>query len=158
MKPGLNNLVKIDIDVLDETRWCVELAWGSLLINEGAKGFAKTVSLNTDKASYMPGETVAITTGVDTSLESQPVTLENNLIAPQNVILTGDDTSYTISGYIEDPQTMSLAIPPDAPFGQYTVEAIVYDTRSMDRQDARRITITAAEAAPIPAPTPTPKK
>jgi len=147
IKMGNENLVKITIDELTQYNWAVEIDWGMLIVNEGTVGNATITSLTTDKKIYTPGETITATTEVDTTLSSQSVKLENNLIAPDGTILTGDSTTYTTSGTTKDPKTISLMLPGTAKGGIYTVEAIVYDAGTMTRQDSESVTITVPGVA-----------
>jgi len=76
--PGINH-VKIIIDTASHKCWAVECDWVQLIINAGAKGNARIVSLSTDKQAYAPGDTINAAIDLTTNIDSQSVRLETNL-------------------------------------------------------------------------------
>ncbi|HPW55968.1 MAG TPA: PKD domain-containing protein [Thermoanaerobaculaceae bacterium] len=126
---------KIRIDVNTDPRsapeqWCVMLKQAQLIINGGCQGAATCRSVTTDKTTYAPGNTVKVTYEVDTSLASQELRVETNLVSPSGFIVAGSEKTYTTSGAQNDPQTVALVLPTSALGGTYTAKVLVFDKAS----------------------------
>ncbi|MCU0292754.1 MAG: PKD domain-containing protein [Thermoanaerobaculaceae bacterium] len=124
---------KVRIDVNTDTRsaadqWCVTLKQAQLIVNGGCQGSATCRSVTTDKSSYAAGATVKVTYEVDTTLVSQQVRVESNLVAPDGTIVAGSEKTYTTSGSQNDPQTVSLSLPAQAAAGTYKAKIFIFDT------------------------------
>jgi len=136
--PGVNH-VKIVIDDLSKSCWCVECDWGQLIINSGAKGNAKIVSISSDREAYSPGNTINAIIGLTTDQESQAVRLETNLynIYGQNV--DGHSTTLTLHRDVVTTFSQQLFIPANAVSGDFNIEAIVYDSNSIQQDKKSKI-------------------
>ena len=126
---------KIRIDVNTDPRsapeqWCVMLKQAQLIINGGCQGAATCRSVTTDKTTYAPGNTVKVTYEVDTSLASQELRVETNLVSPSGFIVAGSEKTYTTSGAQNDPQTVALVLPAGAEGGTYKAKVFVFDKAS----------------------------
>ncbi len=126
---------KIRIDVNTDPRsapdqWCVTLKQAQLIINGGCQGAATCRSVTTDKTTYAPGNTVKVTYEVDTSLASQELRVETNLVSPSGFIVAGSEKTYTTSGAQNDPQTVALVLPAGAEGGTYKAKVFVFDKAS----------------------------
>lgn len=129
VSPGRNR-VKIEVNQnpgAPPDEWCVELKQAQLIVNGGCTGQASCRSVSTNRSSYAPGETVAVTYEVDTSASSQQVRVESNLLDPTGVIVAGTDLVYTTTGSSNDPKTVNLALPAAAAAGTYTAQVLVFD-------------------------------
>jgi len=126
------NWVTIQVDQYagNTHKWCVNLKQAQLIINGGCTGQASCRSVTTNKSSYSPGETVAVTYEVDTSAASQEVRVESNLVNPNGSIVAGTERVYTTSGSSNDPKTVNLALPANAAAGTYKAEVFVFDKAS----------------------------
>ncbi len=140
--PGVNH-VKIVIDASSQSCWLVECDWGQMIINGGAKGNAKIVSISSDRQAYSPGNTINAIIGLTTDLESQAVKLETNLydIYGQNV--DGSSTTLTLHKNIITYSNRQLSIPANAASGDFHIEAIVYDSNSI-QQDKKSKMVTVS--------------
>ncbi len=110
--------------------WCVELKQAQLIVNGGCTGTASCRSVTTNRASYSPGDTVAVTYEVDTSAGSQQVRVETDILDPSGAIVAGSDQVYTTSGTTNDPKTVNLTLPGGAAAGTYTAKVFVFDASS----------------------------
>ena len=138
--PGINH-VKIIIDTASHKCWAVECDWVQLIINAGAKGNARIVSLSTDKQAYAPGDTINAAIDLTTNIDSQSVRLETNLYDIYGVNVDGSSTTLTLHKNIITNVNRQLSIPANAPSGEYTVEAIIYDSASV-QQDKKTVIVT----------------
>ncbi len=140
--PGVNH-VKIIIDEGSKSCWAVECDWGQLIINSGAKGNAKIISISSDKQAYSPGNTINAIIGLTTDQESQSVRLETNLydIYGQNV--NGHSSTITLHKDAITNSNQQLSIPTNAALGDYHIEAIVYDSNSI-QQDKKSKMVTVS--------------
>ncbi len=129
--------------------WCVELKQAQLIIDGGCEGTASCRSVTTNKSSYNPGETVAVTYEVDTTRASQQIRAESNLVSPEGLILAGTERVYTVSGSANDPQTVQLALPANAPAGTYKAQLLVFDTATgiLESTCERAFTVTGGGGA-----------
>lgn len=126
---------KIRIDVNQDPRsapgqWCVQLKQAQLIVNGGCQGSATCRSVNTNKSTYSPGETVQVTYEIDTTLSSQLIRVESNLVSPSGNIVAGTEKSYTTTGSQNDPQTVNLVLPAGAEGGTYKAKIFVFDKAS----------------------------
>jgi hypothetical protein len=138
--PGINH-VKIIIDTASQECWAVECDWVQLIINAGAQGNAKIVSLSTDKQAYSPSDTINVAIDLTTNIDSQSVRLETNLYDPDGVNIDGSSTTLTLHKNTITGISRQLSIPVNSPSGEYTVEAIVYDSASV-QQDKKTVIVT----------------
>ena len=138
--PGINH-VKIIIDTASQECWAVECDWVQLILNAGAQGNAKIVSLSTDKQAYSPSDTINVAIDLTTNIDSQSVRLETNLYDPDGVNIDGSSATYTLHKNTITSINRQLSIPVNSPSGEYTVEAIVYDSASV-QQDKKTVIVT----------------
>lgn len=138
--PGINH-VKIVIDVDSQSCWAVECDWVQLIINAGAKGNARIVSLSTDKQAYSSSDPIDVAIDLTTDIDSQSVRLETNLYDIYGVNVDGSSTTLTLHKNEITSVNRQLTIPVSAPSGEYTVEAIVYDSASV-QQDKKTVIVT----------------
>jgi hypothetical protein len=144
VSPGRNR-VRINVNQnpgAPPDEWCVELKQAQLIINGGCAGQASCRSVSTNRSSYAPGETVAVTYEVDTSAASQQVRVESNLLDPTGVIVAGTDRVYTTTGSSNDPKTVNLALPAAAAAGTYTAQVLVFDGPSGQLESSCEATFT----------------
>lgn len=128
---GGRNKVRIDVNTDPRSaidKWCVTLKQAQLIVNGGCQGTATCRSVTTDKSTYAAGATVKVTYEVDTTLVSQQVRVESNLVAPDGTIVAGAEKTYTTSGSQNDPQTVSLSLPAQAAAGTYKAKIFIFDT------------------------------
>jgi hypothetical protein len=121
---------------LPEGRWCTGVNWGQLAL--GADEPASIRAAGPALACYWPGAAAVVNVEVDTTLASQEVRVEVNILDVQKNNLAGDSQVKTIAGVQNDPFRFLLPIPRDAATGNYTIQVIVYDTCS-DTQNAYRL-------------------
>lgn len=121
-----DNNVRIEIDVTNIHYWTVETDWGQLVLN-GGSGTASIRTVDIEKPAYKPGDTVSVDVEVDTSLPSQDVHTEISLRDPNGAILDSVVIDHAVTGLANDPITVNLNIPSDAPPGTFDIQALVYD-------------------------------
>lgn len=131
--PDGKNLVMIDIDVLTETEWAVEINWGQLVINGTTSQTAKYRSVEIPKTVYAAGETVVVTEEADADPDLL-VRSETNLLDPDGNIVAGIDRELTATTGVE-PYAESLVLPASALPGNYKVRAILYDKVTSQQLD-----------------------
>lgn len=107
--------------------WCVEVKQAQLIINGGCSGTASCRSVNTDRGTYSAGDTVRVTYEIDSSLSSQQIRVESNLVNPDGVIVAGSDSTYTTSGSNNDAKSVNLVLPANATSGTYRAQVLVFD-------------------------------
>jgi len=166
-----NNLVEVHIDTLNcdyqgSPAWCTGIDWGQLVLGGGG-GAASIHSAATDRNCYVPGATVNLLLILRTTLQSQEVRIEINIVdssTPPNT-LVGTSETRTIYGPGQDNQVLiPLTLPSDATPGNYTVRIFVYDTCSQTQNDYTEKTIEISQtcetvtvtATRTPTRTPTP--
>jgi len=167
-----NNLVDVHIDTLNcvyqgKPAWCTAIDWGQLVLG-GGSGAASIHSAATDRNCYVPGATVNVLLILRTTLQSQEVEIEINIVdssTPPNT-LVGVSETRTIYGPGQDNQVLiPLTLPSDAAPGYYTVRIFLYDTCSSTQNDytektiqinhtCETVTVTAT-STPTRTPTPT---
>ena len=142
--PGLvvagNNRVSISVVETGAFTRCVEIVDAQLLLDGGCPATASCRSIVTDAASYAAGDTVGATVEVDTTLASETVRLEGNLIDQTGNIQATGTAVATITA-ADDPLTGALTIPAAAPGGTYTVQALVFDDASGALEDICTATV-----------------
>jgi len=157
-----NNLVEVHIDTLNcdyqgEPAWCTGIDWGQLVLGGGG-GAASIYSAGTDRNCYLPGATVNVLVVLRTTLQSQEVRIEINIVdssTPPNT-LVGTSETRTIYGPGQDNQVLiPLTLPSDAAPGNYTVRIFVYDTCSNTQNDYTERTIEISETCETVTVTPT---
>lgn len=135
-----NNLVEVRVNVLypdppeNRETWCTSINWGQLVLDQGA-GVAFIRSAALDRKCYVPGQTIGVFVEVDTTLASQEVTVEINILDPNGVTRAATTRTFTTRDAEDDSFTESLTLPGDAPTGTYTAQVIVYDAATMAQQD-----------------------
>jgi len=160
------NLVQVYINTLGcadpgdpEGWWCTAVDWGQLVL-EGGGGAAHIRSAAPDRTCYWPGATVNLFVEVDTSLASQEVAVEVNILDAAKNNLVGASQTKTIYGSQDDAFIFALPIPATAATGDYVIQIIVTDTCSQTQNDYREIPIridpTCGTATPPVTYTPTP--
>ena len=98
-----NNLVQVDIDTLQTGCWCTSVEWGQLVLGGGG-GAASIHSPGTDRNCYVPGMRVTVLLNLHTTLSSQEVEIEINIVdssTPPNT-LVGTSQVQTIYGPGQD--------------------------------------------------------
>ena len=146
-------------------RWCTRLDWGQLTL-AGASAPASLRSVTPGFGCYPPGATMQVQVEADTSLGSQEVGVEVNLLAADQSNLVGSTQAKTIHAAQTDPFVFNLTLPASAATGDYTLQTILRDTCSATQSDYRQQTIrldpTCATVTPtrtatlVHTPTPTP--
>ena len=151
------NLVEVRIDVHNGC-WCVAIDCGQLVL-DGGGGTASIRSWAPLRDCWWPGSTQAVQVEVDTSLSSQEVRVEINVLDANNVNLIGTSQTKTIHGTQNDAFVFNLNVPAGAQPGNYTVQVIVYDTQTGYQQDydekTVRIDPTCETVTPVITDTPT---
>jgi len=130
--------------------WCVAVASGQLLIDGGAAGTASCRSLTTDAGQYDFGQTVTATLEVDTTLASQDVQVEVNILDPNGINVAGETRAYTTTDGDDDPQVFNLSLPAAGTAGAYTVQALIFDATGLFESECT-VTIIVGQVEPIPA-------
>ena len=148
--PG-NNFVQILVDINGVGNWCVELKQAQLVIDGGCPATASCRTIGTDKSAYDFGEQVQVTTEVDTTLSSQSVRLETNILDPNGVNVAGADATYVTYGSADDPRTISLYLPGSGDSGLYTVESLIFDVATNQLQTICSTTIAVGSVSNCPA-------
>jgi hypothetical protein len=139
------NRVRIDVNQnpgAPPDEWCVEIKQAQLLINGGCSGRASCRSVSTNRTSYNPGETVAVTYEIDTTATSQQIRVESNLVNPDGVIVAGAERNYATSGSTNDPKTVNLTLPANAAAGTYKAQVLVFDSQSGQLESSCEDTFT----------------
>jgi len=157
IQPG-NNLVQVYIDV-DNCDACTSVAWGQLAL-DGGGGAASISSVVPDRLCYLPGSTAHVTMTLHTTLTSQQVRAEANVLDAANSYLVGTSETTTIYGPDQDNEILlSLDLPVAAAPGDYTLQIVVFDTCSETQNDyhvsAIRIDTVCGTATPTPTSTAT---
>lgn len=139
--PGKNK-IKITIDENNPGGhvWATEIDWGQLLINNipnGSTAKIRTASLN--QFSYLPGGVVTGKIEVDTTLSSQNLLVETNIIDTIGINIAGTSKPYTANGSADDFITVALTLPTPLPMGVYTYQILVYDQTTGLLEDRRDI-------------------
>jgi len=157
-----NNLVEVHIDTLNcdyqgSPAWCTGIDWGQLVLGGGG-GAASIHSAATDRNCYVPGATVNVLLILRTTLQSQEVRIEINIVdssTPPNT-LVGTSETRTIYGPGQDNQVLiPLTLPAGAAPGNYTVRIFVYDTCSGTQNDYTEKTIQISQTCETVTVTPT---
>jgi hypothetical protein len=150
--PGLlqagNNRVQVTIDEVYFDWWAITVDWGQLMIDGTTTGTANIRYAQTDRANYMSSDTVVGTVEVDTTISSQAVRVETNLIDPNGVNIAGTSRQYTTSGAQNDPFNVSLPIPAAWIEGTYVFQVLVYDQASALLQDTEFVPFTVGQCLP----------
>lgn len=141
-----NNLVEIEVNTDDclneqgEGRWCVKVEQGALQL-EGGTGAAYKRSFLQSPRCWPPGSAGYVQVEVDTTLDSQEVMVEINVIDAQNNVAVGDSQTGVIFGAEDDWFEFGLPIPANAYTGDYTIQVIIYDTCSGTIQETQEHTV-----------------
>ncbi|HPC83413.1 MAG TPA: PKD domain-containing protein [Thermoanaerobaculaceae bacterium] len=154
--PGLlvsgRNRVRIDVNTDPRSApgdWCVTLKQAQLIVNGGCQGTATCRSVTTNASSYAPGNTVRVTYEIDTTLASQQIRVETNLVGPSGLIVAGSEKTYTTYGSQNDPQTVDLVLPAAAEGGTYKAKIFVFDKASgrLETSCEKSFTVTGCTLA-----------
>ena len=149
-----NNLVQVYIDV-DSCDSCASVEWGQLAL-DGGGGAASIESVAPDRACYLLDSTANVTTTLRTTLASQEVRVEANVLNVANSYLVGTSETATIYGPDQDNELfLSLDLPVGATAGHYTLQIIVFDTCSGTQNDYHQSTIRIDPVCETATPTPT---
>lgn len=149
-----NNLVQVYIDV-DNCASCASVAWGQLAL-DGGGGAASIPSVAPDEDCYLLGSTANVTTTLRTTLASQEVRVEANILNAANSYLIGISQTTTIYGPDQDNELLlPLDLPVGAAPGDYTLQIIVFDTCSGTQSDYHQSTIRIDPVCETATPTPT---
>ena len=149
-----NNLVQVYIDV-DSCDSCASVDWGQLAL-DGGGGAASIESVVPDRACYLLDSTANVTTTLRTTLASQEVRVEANVLNAANSYLVGASETATIYGPDQDNELLlSLDLPVGATAGDHTLQIIVFDTCSETQNDYHRSTIRIDPVCETATPTPT---
>lgn len=146
-----NNFVEILVDRQGVGNWCVELKQAQLVLDGGCPATASCRSITTNKGSYDFGEQVSATTEVDTTLASQEVRLETNILDPSGVNVAGADATFTTTGSSNDAHTIDLPLPSSGASGLYTVESLIFDTATNQLQSICQTNIAVGSVTNCPA-------
>jgi hypothetical protein len=150
-----DNLVQVYIDV-DGCDSCAGVDWGQLAL-DGGGGAASIKSVVPDKVCYLPDSTAKVTTTLRTTLASQEIRVEANVLNVANSYLVGASETATIYGPDQDNELLlSLDLPVGATAGGYTLQIVVFDTCSETQNDYHQSTIHVDPVCATPTPTPTP--
>lgn len=152
------NLVQVYIDV-DNCLWCARVGWGQLVLDGGGRA-ASIYSVAPDRTCYLLGSTVNVSVVLRTTLASQEVRVEVNILDTANSYLVGTSKTATIYGPDQNNEIpLSLDLPVDATPGDYILQIIVFDTCSETQNDYHvsiiRIDPVCGTATPTPTNTPT---
>jgi len=140
VKLGINT-VKIEVPNLvcpsepGNHKFMAKVDWGQLVLNEQTGKTASNRTITLDQAKYRPGNTMHVNVEVDTSISSQNVWTEINLLSPTGVILTGTVREHAVTGSATDPISVDLSIPVTAGVGKYKIQVMVYDKTDDAVQD-----------------------
>jgi hypothetical protein len=148
-----NNLVQVRIDLHDAC-WCTSVDWGQLVL-DGGGGTAYIRSWGPIRDCWQPGYRERVLVEVDTSLASQEVGVEINVLNTQIGHLIGTSQTKTVYGTQDDAVLLDLDVPMNSTPGHYTLQVIVYDTQSGLQQDYDERTIRIDRACPSATITPT---
>jgi hypothetical protein len=153
-----NNLVQVYIDV-DNCGWCARVDWGQLVLDGGGRA-ASIYSIAPDKTCYLLGSTANVSVALRTTLASQEVRVEANVLDAAGIYLVGTSEATTIYGPDQDNEIpLSLDLPIDATPGDYALQIVVFDTCSETQNDYHegiiRIDPVCGTATPTPTNTPT---
>jgi len=151
--PGGRNQVKILVNqgaAADPGDWCVELKMAQLILNGASGGRADCRYVETDKTAYDWGETVHVTYDIDTTLGSQEIRVETNIIAPNTNIVAGSDEIYTTNGAADDPRNVDLVLPGSGQNGVYTVQVLVFDNQTSEYESTCTITVNVGGGGGTP--------
>ncbi len=133
------NLVEIQVNTTGclsadgSEAWCVGIQQGTLQLGGGG-GAAYRRLFYTSPEYWTPGSIAYVEVEVDTTLDSQEVEAEINVIDAQNNVLVGASQTKVIYGTEDDPFAFDLSIPADAAPGDYMVQVFLYDTCSWTPQ------------------------
>lgn len=150
-----NNLVRIQVDINGNGEWCTSLGSAQLVVDGGAATTATCRSLTLGQGGYAPGATVNAAVEADTTLTTQNVQIELNLLDPTATNVTGATQNVTLAGASDDAANFALALPGTAVNGTYTAQALIYDagTTILQGTCAARFTVNAGVLPPsIPVP------
>ncbi len=162
-----DNLVQVLINTLNcpdplqptnpQGRWCTSVDWGELAL-EGGQGAAsiRSATIAKNPACYPPGSSVPLQVEVDSSMASQEVRTEVNILDANDINLVGRTQVKTIHSNQDDPFSFDLPLPADAATQDYRVQIIVVDTCSETQNAYRELPLTIDPACGTPTPTPTP--
>ena len=107
-------------------------------------GEGKIVSLSTDKQTYSPDDIINAAIDLTTNANSQSVRLETNLYDPMGINIDGSSTTHTLNQNTIISVSRELSIPANGLSGEYTIEAIVYDSSSI-QQDEKTLIVNVGE-------------
>lgn len=172
ISPGLvqagSNLVQVRINTLDcpnpldptnpQGRWCTSVDWGELAL-EGGQGAASIRSASTNAGCYVPGAVVHLQVEADSTMASQEVRTEVNILDPNDINLVGQTQTKTLHSAQNDAFSFDLPLPEGAAVNDYRAQIIVTDkcseTQNAYQELPLRIDTTCGTPTVTATPTPT---
>ncbi len=159
-----SNLVQVQINTLNcpnpldpdnpQGRWCTSVDWGELAL-EGGQGAASIRSADTDAACYVPGGAIDLQVEVDSTLASQEVRTEVNILDPDNINLVGQTQVKTVHAAQNDAFSFDLPLPAGAAANNYRAQIIVTDKCSETQNAYLELPLRIDPACGMPTATPT---
>ena len=152
------NTTNCEYEARPEGRWCTAVDWGQLVLGGGG-GAASITTAAPDRTCYWPGSTINLMVEVDTTLASQEVRVEVNVLDAASNNLVGSTQTKVINGSSVDPFVFALPVPSYAATGDYKIQILVSDVCSNTQNDYREIPIridpTCGTVTPVVTNTPT---
>ncbi len=162
-----SNLVQVQINTLNcpnpleptnpQGRWCTSVDWGELAL-EGGQGAASIRSAVTDAACYTPGGAVHLQVEVDSTLASQEVRTEVNILDPNDINLVGQTQVKTLHSAQNDAFSFDLPLPAGAATNNYRAQIIVTDKCSETQNAYLELPLRIDPACGTATATPTPTR
>jgi hypothetical protein len=162
-----SNLVQVQINTLNcpnpldpanpQGRWCTSVDWGELVL-EGGQGAASIRSAATNAACYVPGGAVHLQVEVDSTLASQEVRTEVNILDANDINLVGQTQIKTLHSNQNDAFSFDLQLPAGAATNNYRAQIIVTDKCSETQNAYRELAVRIDPACGTPTSTPTPTR
>ena len=162
-----SNLVQVQINTLNcpnplnptdpQGRWCTSVDSGELVL-EGGQGAASIRSAATDAACYVPGGAVHLQVEVDSTLASQEVRTEVNILDPDGINLVGQTQVKTLHSAQNDAFSFDLPLPAGAATNNYRAQIIVTDKCSETQNAYIELPLRIDPACGTPTATPTPTR
>jgi hypothetical protein len=157
-----DNLVEVYVNTTGcvqqgSERWCASVKQGALHLEGGEGTAVKQQWFLSPSDCWSSGSLGYVYVEVDTSLDSQEVMVEINVLDPQGHVLVGYSETKMIHGAEDDAFMPGLLIPSQAQAGLHTVQIIIYDACSGTIQEVNEhfVFINCATATPTPTLTPT---
>ncbi len=146
------NTIKILVDVNNVGEWATEIDWAQIIGDSSYTSNAYIRYVELSDTAFLPGETINITSEIDTYLDTMEVRIETNLLDPSMINIDGISTITEIYGNEDDEIIEELSLPNNSIPGTYYVQVVVYDNQSNALNDLTLVPFTCIGQAP---PTPT---